>query len=58
MKDNEALNISARIVTKNNVSRGEIVFKKGSRRKVIPALLFTPEKAKRILEIVDKVNSR
>lgn len=58
MKDNEVLDVSARIVIENNVSRGEIILKKGNRCKVIPALLFTPEKAKRILEIVDKVNKR
>ncbi len=56
-KNENNLKVQAEIVSRGKITQGNIVIRAEKFHKVIPAVLFTPEEAKILLEIVDKVEA-
>ena len=53
MKTNDEFSIRAEVTA----SQGKIIVQKGQSQKIIPAVLFTPQEARRLLEVVDRVEA-
>ena len=55
--NNSDVKVFARVVVENGVKNGKLVVQKGAAFKEIPALLFSPEEAKSLLQMVDRIDN-